>query len=79
MTKCKIEIKENYNNIEKEEKDGAYVATFTSTNDRILFFRCGELVAILENDSGNFNIQHNKSVNYRNLKKIKKLEIEVIL
>ena len=84
MTKLKIEIKESEKEEVEEERKGAYLATFSTEDDRIIFFDTwppvNTVTVINRSYNGELIIQKDQSAyNYSNLKKIKSLKIEVEL
>jgi len=82
MTKLETKIKNPKPVSSKKGKNGAYLAKFSREDDRILLYKDNFLVVVLETKPWNsiLNAQLDQtSSNYKNLKKIKKMMIEVEL
>jgi len=82
MTKLEIDIKNKIPRIIVKKLKGAYLATFSDKNDRIIFFNDSQKhVSLIERlSTGDFNIQNNQSAsNYTELQKIKKITLKVEL
>lgn len=83
MTKLDIIIKNPESLTEKKVLSaGAYLATFSKPNDRIVLINSqSEIKAVLKADfTGTLVIPHDPSLSlYRNLKKLKRITVEVEL
>ncbi len=82
MTELEIKIKGKIETI-KNAKPGAYLATNTKEDDRIIYFpgTCSKTVTVLNVlYPGIFHMQENQRAStYTNLKRIKKITVEVEL
>lgn len=85
MTKLEVKIKKKEVEAEEMDRKGAYLATFNQPDDRIIFFndlfQNRDMVTVIDKlFLGEFHIQENQMASiYTNLKKIKKITIEVEL
>jgi len=80
MTKFEVEITKSKKVNKIKGKYGAYLATFTTEDDRILLYNNDILQKIINTDSENeIWIQEAQAVHYTNLKKIKKIKMEIEL
>jgi len=82
MTKAEIKIKIKEKKLGEKQKEGAYLATYIDEDDRIIFFDGWNtsIVSVINVVPMGFNVQDNQPViQYRNLKKIKMITLEVEL